>query len=118
MLLFHLQKPFYRDHVRHGAAGIEARQELFRLPFTQAVPAAFVQTGVVVVKTLEGLGQVLRGKLGLMSGPVGIVSDTGEQVRAGVAPTLWTLVLISLGLAKRRKPAKQDPSAPPAAPHS
>lgn len=83
----------------NGTLGIRPSTQRVQYPVAEALPLAFRQTGQVVLGTLEAIGSLVRGRGGQVMGPVGIVSETVEAVKAGLTQLFQMLVLISMALA-------------------
>jgi regulator of sigma E protease len=83
--------------------GIEVPQDFHteRLPFRQALSTAAVECRKNSTAILGFLGKLLRGKASIsqVSGPVGIMQESGRAARLGFIVLLQLMALISLNLA-------------------
>jgi len=77
---------------------------IVKVPFLQAPVAAVKEIGTIIQFTwdaLKGFGsQLFHAKLDPnVSGPIGVYQATGAATRAGVIPTIFLLVALSINLA-------------------
>ncbi len=82
-----------------GRLGVVPSTVVERYALGKALGLAFVQTGQIVSANLAGLWEALRGRgEAQLIGPVGIVGETVEAVRASPSTLALMLVMISLAL--------------------
>ena len=84
-----------------GMLGVRAAQPVFaRVGVLQAPGVAFRELWALVRQTGEGLGQLITGRRPVkdMSGVVGMVKFSGEQLSMGWPDFIWLVAIISINL--------------------
>lgn len=80
--------------------GIRMKQELRDATVSEAAVSGFKKTYELTGVMLQGIGQLITGKVGLesLAGPVGIADITGQAAEAGWLPLVRLTALLSLNL--------------------
>lgn len=80
--------------------GIRMKQELRDATISEAVVSGFTKTYELTVVMVQGISQLVTGKVGLenLAGPVGIADITGQAAEAGWLPLVRLTALLSLNL--------------------
>jgi regulator of sigma E protease len=80
--------------------GIRMKQELRDATVSEAAVSGFKKTYELTGVMLQGISQLITGKVGLesLAGPVGIADITGQAAEAGWLPLVRLTALLSLNL--------------------
>jgi regulator of sigma E protease len=87
--------------VRTGLLGIESDTQIGPpVPVYRAVPLAINQTIRVTVSIVDGLGQLIKGRVSVkqLGGPVTIARVAGQGAELGLFPFIGLLALVSINL--------------------
>jgi regulator of sigma E protease len=95
-----MKDPSGRNFTR-GMLGISPSEQVLEpLPLTKAVPQAVGQTYRMVGTVIDGLSQIVRGRMSVeqIRGPAGIAQVAGESAMMGPLQFIGLLALLSINL--------------------
>jgi regulator of sigma E protease len=91
----------YGQQIKRGIFGITPSvRELQTMPIMQAVPEAVDQTFRLTGAIVDGLAQIIRGRVSAsqIGGPIRIAQVAGESAAGGLLPFVQLLALLSINL--------------------
>lgn len=91
--------PEYDEASKRALIGVVSSVDTYRPGILESVGLAFKNTGLIIVKMIEGLTQMFTGKASAdLAGPIGVAQMAGEVAQMGFAPLLQFAAFLSINL--------------------
>lgn len=91
--------PEYEESSKRAMVGIVASVQTVHPGFGESVVLSVKNTGLIIYKMLESLGQIVTGKTAAdLAGPLGVAQMAGEVAQIGFVPLLQFAAFLSINL--------------------